>query len=66
VEAGWARQLSKVTDVWTVIRLELAGGNPSVAKDILNDCTYTEVAEAWQINRRSTLGVGYRIKTKGR
>lgn len=52
--------------MWVVIRLSLAGGNPSLAKDIQERCTFTEVAEAWQIDRRSTLGVGYRIKSKGR
>jgi hypothetical protein len=52
--------------VWVVIRLELAGGNPSLAKKIRRDCTYSEVAEAWQVDRRKALGIGYRIKQKGR
>jgi hypothetical protein len=51
--------------VWVVIRLELAGGNPSLAKKIRRDCTYTEVAEAWQIDRRKALALATGLNKKG-
>jgi hypothetical protein len=46
------------------VSLELAGGNPSVAKAIRRDCTYTELAIAWQADRLKAEGIGYRIKQR--
>jgi hypothetical protein len=52
------------TDAWTIICLELASDDPVRSKAIKEACTYTEIAVAWQNNRRKTEGVGYKIKDK--
>jgi len=52
------------TDAWTIICLELANDDPVRSKAIKEHCTYTEIAVAWQNNRRKTEGVGYKIKEK--
>jgi hypothetical protein len=52
------------TDVWTIICLELSADDPVRSKAIWNGCTYTEIAIAWQNNRRKAEGVGYKVKDR--
>jgi len=61
IEAGWSRQFTRETDPWLLIRLCLAGGDPLRARE-LTECTETELAIAWQDNRRQVEGVGYKIR----
>lgn len=54
----------RLTDAWTVICLELAEDDPVRSKAIQDSCTYTEIAVAWQNNRRKIEGVGYKVKDR--
>ena len=47
----------------TILRLELAGNDP-VRANGFKACTYTDLAIAWQNNRRHVEGIGYKIKRK--
>lgn len=61
IEAGWSRQFARETDPWLLIRLSLSGGDPLRARE-LRECTESELAIAWQDNRRQIEGVGYKIR----
>jgi hypothetical protein len=50
------------TDGWTVICLELSSNDPLRAKELRDGCTLTEIAMAWQNNRRAVEGIGYKVK----
>ncbi len=54
----------RTENAWTVICLELASDDPVRSKAIWAGCTYTEIATAWQNNRRKVEGIGYKIKEK--
>lgn len=54
-----------LTDAWRVVCLELAGDNPVAARQIYDSCTFDEIGEAWQNNRRKIESVGFRVKKHG-
>jgi hypothetical protein len=64
IEAEWALRYLDVTDIWTVVILELAGNNPADALRLRRECTYSDIADAWMNSRRSVEGVGYRVETR--
>lgn len=48
--------------MWDFFTHDLAENNPIIARDILDRCSYSDIAKAICIKKRGQEGVGYKIE----